>query len=229
MPGTARPWSVPLLLGALLVSFACKRPETALREHAPQRVELVQTVEGMTPEEAAKVEAQLAEGLGCAAPAAELPAGPYRVLRLTLKGGPNSAEHWGLGKTMAASSGMGVLAGLLLVTWPAIPGTTWEVVAISAGLGGMAGFVYGPTQYRHNQAQLQTLGYLPWTLRGELEVLDRAPVAQETVAARNRALNPPLGPYLRPLAPDQRTPAEVRQATLQAYVAALIEKLKRAG
>lgn len=229
MPGTARPWSTLLLLGALALGFACKRPETALRERAPQRVELIQTVAGMTPEEATQIEAQIAAGLGCAAPTAEPPPGPYRVLRLTLKGGPSAAEHWGLGKTMAASSGTGVLAGLLLVTWPAIPGTTWEVVAISAGLGGLAGFAYGPTQYRHNQAQLQTLGYLPWALQGELEVLDRAPVAQETVAARKRTLNPPLGAHLRPLAPDHRTPAEVRQASVQAYVAALIEQLKARG
>lgn len=228
MSGAAQPWCKVFLAVLLLAGFACKRPETALRERPAQRVELIQKLEGMTPGEAAAAEGQLAAGMGCAPASAEPLAGPERILRLTLTGRPNPAAAWGLGQTWAASTGTGCLAGALVVLWPGVPGTTFEVAAIGMGLGGLAGFAYGPTQYRHNQTRLQALGYLPWALSGSLEVLDRAPGGLETLVARKAVVPLDLGPHLRPLPPEARTPMELREASVQAYLAALVARLRGA-
>ena len=52
MVSSGRAFRASLLVGlSPLLGIACKRPETALRERPVQQVEVVQTVEGMTPEE----------------------------------------------------------------------------------------------------------------------------------------------------------------------------------
>ena len=117
----------------LLAGMACKRPETALRERPAQRVELVQKVKGMTPEE-------------------------ERAL----------------------------------------------------------------------VARMQRLGYLPWEIRAEWEVLDRRPGGGEDVAAHTRPANLDPEPFLHPLPAGVRTEADVRAATLEATAEALLRKVKGA-
>ena len=218
-----------------MLGLACKRPETALRERPVQRVELVQTVKGMTPEEERAVVVQLAEGLGVPLDRPEAAAGSVRVFRLTLRGWPNSMVGRGLGSTCAVSAGVGVLAGALIL----LPGlaiwTTGRSVAIAAGVGGVLGLGYGPTVYRHNVALQQELGYLPWGFSAEWDVLERSPrFGEEVVAKSGQPLlfgrHTPyleLKPYLKPLPAESRSEADVRQASLRAYVEGLVRHFKQ--
>ncbi len=106
--------------------------------------------------------------------------------------------------------------------------------AIATGAGGLLGFAYGPTWFRNNQDQLKALGYLPWAFTADWEVLERRPgFSDEVVASSGRSspftssyapiLN--LKPHLKPLPPVSRSVADVRQASLRAYVEALIKHI----
>ncbi|MDR3682742.1 MAG: hypothetical protein P4L11_03345 [Geothrix sp.] len=229
--------SALLLLGlSLALGWACKRPETALRERSVQRVELVQTVKGMTPEEERAVVAQLSEGLGVPPEPAKGVAGPSRVFRLTLEGRPNSMTGRGLGSTCAISAGLGALVGVVIPGAGLAVWATWRSAAIAAGAGGLLGLGYGPTWYRHNAALQQELGYLPWGFSAQWEVLERSPRLGEEVVAASR--NPPLffgrhtpyldlKPHLKPLPPESRSEAAIRQASLRAYVEALVKHFQQ--
>jgi len=225
-----------LLLGLLLVvGLACKRPETALRERPAQRIELIQTVQGMTPEEEKALVAQLAEGLGLPPESPEQVAGPYRVFRLTLKGKPSHEVGWGLGKTWLISTGTGALTGLLL---PVIGYTFWATTksAVTAtAVGGVLGFAYGPTWFTNNQSLAKKLGYFPWTFSATWEVLERRPGGVEEVIASSArpAVHPTtvldLKPYLKPLPLETPSEADVRQASLRAYAEALVRHFRKKG
>ena len=231
--------SLPLLvlMGLCLVlGVACKRPETALRERPVQRVELIQTVNGMTPDEERAVLAQLAEGLGLPVDSSTQTAESIRVFRLTLSGGPDRMMGRGLGRTCLVSAGTGVLAGALL---PAIGGAvwaTWRSAAIAAGTGGLLGLGYGPTWYKHNEALQQRVGYLPWGFTAEWEVLERRSGFTDEMLARSGdpflffGRHTPyldLKPYLKPLSVESRSEADVRQASLRAYVEALVKHFQK--
>jgi hypothetical protein len=226
------------LLGlTLALSLACKRPETAVRERPVQRVELIQTVKGMTPEEERALVAQLSEGFGLPPGPPEEPVGPVRVFRLTLRGGPDPMVGRGLGSTCAISAGLGVLVAAVLPAVPLAVWATWKSAAIAAGAGGVLGLGYGPTWYRHNAALQQELGYLPWSFTAEWQVLERSPrFGEEVVARSDRPLlfgGPTpyldLKPYLKPLPVDSQSEADLRQASLRAYGEALVKHFKQKG
>ena len=210
-----------LLLPMLVLAFACKRPETALREQPVHGVEVVLKVDGATPEEAQVLLAKLAEGFGVPVAAPEPLPVPYRVFRLTLSGSRNTYEQLGLGATWAATAGAGLLAGGLVplyagpLAFPAVP--------IGAGVGLLGGLVYGPSHYSSNQALLKEMGYLPWSFRSDWEVLERNPAPLEQVIARQNSAYLDFRPYLRPLPPGERTEAAARQASLRAYAEALVK------
>ena len=235
-----RPRATSVFLGLCLVlGFACKRPETAVRERPVQRVELVASVEGMAPLEEKAVLAQLAEGFGVSGQAPDPVMEPTRVFRLTLKGKPNPEATRGLGMTWLVTTGQGLLLGV------AVPGaagaiwTSWRSVAIGAGAGALIGFGYGPIRYQNNQALAQEMGYLPWVFTAEWEVLERGPGGIQTLIASSENRFPfylggpttylDLRPHLRPLPPDSRSEADVRQASLRAYVEALVKRFRTKG
>ncbi|GLH72979.1 hypothetical protein GETHLI_14810 [Geothrix limicola] len=223
------------LCGVLLaLGSACKRPETALREKPVQRVELVQTVPGMTPEEEKALVAQLSEGLGVPVEAAKPTADSVRVFRLTLSGEPNPNVERGRWKAVLVSTGYGALFGALC---PAIAFTfwqTWRSAAIATGAGALIGLGYGPTWYEHNQASLKELGYLPWQFKDEWEVLERRGDRQEVVASSetvwlfggNGTPYLDLKPHLKPLPEGSRSEANIRQASLRAYAEALVQHVR---
>ena len=224
---------VALMGLCLTLGLACKRPETALRERPAQRVEVVLQVEGVTPEEERAVAAQLAEGLGASVEAAGPPTAPGRVFRLTLRGKPNPNAQRGLGKTLLVSTAYGALLGALA---PALGYTFWATArsaAIATGAGGLLGFAYGPTWFRNNQDQLKELGYLPFGFTADWEVLERRPGSSDEVVASSGPSSPftsrytpilNLKPHLKPLPPESRSGADVRQASLRAYVEALLKR-----
>lgn len=224
---------VALMGLCLTLGFACKRPETALRERPAQRVEVVLQVEGVTPEEERAVAAQLAEGLGASVEAAGPPTALGRVFRLTLRGRPNPNAQRGLGKTVLVSTAYGALLGALA---PALGYTFWATArsaAIATGAGGLLGFAYGPIWFNNNQDQLKALGYLPWEFNADWQVLERRPGSSDEVVASSSGPSSPfmssyapilnLKPHLKPLPPESRSAANVRQASLRAYVEALIK------
>lgn len=223
---------------SLALGSACKRPETAARERPVQRVELVQAVEGMTPAEEKAAVAQLAEGFGVSAEAADQAVGPTRVFRLTLKGKPNPAAGRSLGKTWLVSTGEGFLVGAL-VPAAAAAWASWKSVAIGAGAGTLLGFGYGPIQFKDNQALQQKLGYLPWVFTSDWEVVERSPgVAEAVIASSQNRFRPlystsythlDLRPHLRPLPPETRSAADIRQASLRAYLEALEKHFRAKG
>jgi hypothetical protein len=223
---------LPLLLG-----FACKRPETALRERSVQRVEVVQSVKGMTPDEEKAVVAQLAQGLGIPNEPSDPAAGSIRVFRLTLRGQPNTMMGAGLGKTLLVSTGTGALVGALIPTAALTIWATWRSAAIATGVGGILGLGYGPIWHQHNEALQKEVGYLPWGFIADWEVLERRPGRGEEVVAVRRSSRPwgfgrvtpqlDLKPHLHVLPPEARTEADVRQASLKAYVEALVKHVKQ--
>ncbi len=82
------------------------------------------------------------------------------------------------------------------------------------------------------------MGYLPWGFTAEWEVLERRPGFAEEVVARSGypvlffANHTPildLKPYLKPLAAESRSEADVRQASLKAYVQALVMHFRKKG
>lgn len=217
-----------LVPALLLAGLACKRPETALRERPAQRIELVQKVEGMTPEEAQVLTAQVSEGLGLPpSPPAEAGEASIRVLRLTLTGRPDRTEHWGLAKTWLASIGSGTLLGAFLgsgLPFYVAP-TSWKGPGIGAGVGLVFGAVYGPIEYRKNQATLQELGYLPWRFHARWEVLDRHR-GHEEVVARSREAYPDLRPLLHPVPEGPDRAGRVRRENLAACAADLARRIQ---
>jgi hypothetical protein len=225
------------LLGlSLALGLACKRPETALRERPVQRVELVQTVEGMTPEEERALVARLSEGLGVPPEPSDGAAGPSRVFRLTLEGRPDPMTGRGLGSTCAISTGLGVLGGALLPSAGLSIWATWRSAAIAAGAGGLLGLGCGPTWYRHNAALQQELGYLPWGFSAKWDVLERRPRFGEEVVAHSGdpflffGHHTPyldLKPHLKPLPAESRSEATIRQASLKAYAEALVKHFQQ--
>jgi len=212
----------------LLAGFGCKRPETALKERPAQRVELVQKVPGLEPEEGRVLAARIAEGLGLpAAPPAEPGGASIRVLRLTLAGGPDRTESWGLGKTWLDSIGAGTLFGGFLgsgLPFYVTP-TSWKGPGIGAGVGFAFGVIYGPIQYERNQATLRELGYLPWKFRARWEVLDRHQGAEE-VAARSREVYPDLRGLLHPVPGGPDREGRVRRENLEACARALVQQIQ---
>lgn len=219
-----------LVPGLLLASQACKRPETALRERPAQRIELVQKVQGLTQEEAQGLAVQVAEGLGLPpTPPADTGNAPVRVIRLTLTGGPDPTEHWGLGKTWLASAGSGTFLGALLgsgLPFFVMP-TSWKGPGIGAVAGLAFGVVVGPIDYKKKQATLQEFGYLPWRLQAHWEVLDRYR-GREEVAARSRTREAylDLHSFLHavPDGPDRED--RVRRENLAACARALVQKFQ---
>ena len=219
-----------LFLGlSLLLAVACKRPETALRERQAQRVELVQTVEGMTPDEERALVAQVSEGLGVSGPGPGN--GSTRVFRLTLKGGPNPDVTRGQGKTVLVSVGEGLLVGALIGSGViAYTFTSVKITAIGTGLGGLWGLVgYGPQRFHNNQALLKEMGYLPWTFSAEWEVLDQVPQLGEQRIAHRDSVGLDLRPFVHPLAEGQRQTEDIRRASLRAYGEALVKALRGKG
>lgn len=224
----------PLVMALCGVLFAlgsaCKRPETALREKPVRRVELVQTVQGMTPEEEKALVARLSKGLGIPAEAPKLGENPIRVFRLTLSGKPNPNVGRGLGKTVLVSAGVGALFGALCPTFAFTYWHTWRTAAIATGAGGLIGLGYGPTWYENNQVTLKELGYLPWQFTDEWQVLectaDRQDVVADSEGVRPFQTNGTpvldLKPHLKPLPEGSRSEADVRQASLKAYADALV-------
>ncbi|HJV48640.1 MAG TPA: hypothetical protein VJ549_05145 [Geothrix sp.] len=219
----------------LLLEAACKRPETALREKPVQRVELVQTVQGMTPDEEKALVAQLSEGLGAAVEAAKPTTEPVRVFRLTLSGEPNPNVKRGPWKAALVSAGYGALSGALCPLTVFTYWHTWRTAAIATGAGGLIGLGYGPTWYKKNQTTLKALGYLPWQFRDEWEVLDRTADRQEVVASSETVQfwgghGTPyrnLKPHLKSLPEGSRSEADIRQASLHAYAEALVQYVRK--
>jgi hypothetical protein len=223
-----------LCLG-LLFGLGCKRPETALREQPVRQIELVQQVQGMTSTEENELVAQLSAGMGIPSGTPVLPEGPTRVFRLTLKGAPNPNVERTFTRTLLVSTGYGLLAGALL---PALAWTHWETAKsalIATGVGGVLGFAYGPIWYKKNQSLQKELGYLPWTFTAEWTVIERRPGhPDKEVATSGQPVGPfgrvtpnlDLKPFLRPLPPDRRTEADVRQASLKAYGEAFLKHLQ---
>jgi hypothetical protein len=190
-----------VLVGLLvLLGGACKRPEVALRERRAQRVELVQTVEGMSPEEERALVAQISEGLGMT-PDPAAPNGSVRVFRLMLKGGPNPDVSRGQGKTVLVSVGQGLLVGALI----------------------------GSQRFHNNQALLKEMGYLPWDFRADWEVVDQVPQLGDQRVAYRDAVALDLRPFVRPLPEGQRQPEDIRRASLRAYGEALVKALRAKG
>lgn len=227
-----------LLVFALLFGMACKRPETAVREHPVQGVELVQMVEGMTLEEERALLTRLAEGLGVPSESAGSGAVPRRWFRLTLKGKPDPSEGWGLGKTWAATTGGGLLVGAVVVLSPGAAFASWKVVAIGAGVGGLVGFAYGPSEFQKRTDLKRELGYLPWFFQADWQVLERRPGLGEDLVASSQAPAPYFGratphldlkPHLKPLPPESRSPADIRRASLEAYIEALLLHFRKKG
>ncbi|HEX7552099.1 MAG TPA: hypothetical protein VF378_00985 [Geothrix sp.] len=200
-----------------------------------QRVELVQSIEGMTPAEEQAMVDQLSVGFGAPAEAPDPALGPVRVFRLTLKGAPNPYTERGLGKTTLISVGYGALFGAIL---PGLGFTAWATVrsaVIATGVGGLLGLGYGPIWYRDNQALLQKLGYLPWGFIPDWEVLERRPRFGESVVARSGVGGPfgrstpvlDLRPFLQPLPAESRSVADIRRASLKAYGEALLKHFQK--
>jgi hypothetical protein len=224
-----------LLCLCLALGVGCKRPETALRERPVQRVELVQSIEGMTPAEEQAMVDQLSVGFGAPAEAPDPALGPVRVFRLTLKGAPNANSERGRGKTMMVSVGYGAVLGAILPGLGFAIWTTARSAAIATGVGGFLGLLYGPIWYRDNQALLQKLGYLPWGFSAEWEVLERRPRFGDAVMARTGGV-PPFGrstpfldlrPFLQPLPAESRSAADIRRASLKAYGEALLKHFQK--
>lgn len=219
--------SLGALLG-LLSGLACARPETVLRERPAQRLELIQKMKGLTPEEERTLLSRVAAGLSLPSSSSEPAAGAStRVLQLTLTGGPNRAENWGLGKTCLASIGTGTLFGALLgsgLPFYVMP-TSWKGPGIGAGVGFILGAVYGPMEYRKNQATKRDMGYLPWVINAEWSVLDRSP-GSERVAARSRPVLLDLRPFLHPVSEGPGHGEAVRRANLEACARALTQRIQ---
>jgi hypothetical protein len=193
-------------------------------------VELVQSIEGMTPAEEKALLDQLSVGFGVPAEPLDAAPGPQQVFRLTLKGAPNPYTQRGLATTTLISASYGALFGAVL---PALGFTYWATfrsAAIATGVGGLLGLGYGPIWYRNNQALLQKLGYLPWGFIAEWEVLERRPRFGDAVVARTGAGGPfgrstpvlDLRPFLQPLPEGSRNVDDIRRASLKAYGEALV-------
>lgn len=225
-----------ILLALLTLGVACKRPETALWERPVQKVEVVQRVKGMTAAEESALVARISEGLG---PALDLPApssASIRVLRLTLEGGPDPYSGRGALSTTALNAGSGFLVGALLGSGvPFAAFTSVKVTAAGAGLGTLLGLGYGPARFEKNETTRQSLGYIPWVLRADWEIVQRDAGGRESVVASHwsyppgamRYLN--FEPFLRPLPAERRSEADARQASLQAFADALLKRLRPAG
>lgn len=216
------------LLG-LLPALACARPEVVLRERPAQRVEVTARIQGMTAGETAALGTELAGDLAAELGLSpETPGGsPVRVLRVTLRGGPDPAESWGKGRTWLATMAGGTVFGALLGGGgPYGPApTSWKGPGIGAAVGLLAGAILGPFEYEWNQATLRTLGYLPWRIRAHWEVLDRVPTG-ETVVARSGDVLLELRPYLHPVPEGPGHLAAVRRENLSACVAVLARRIR---
>lgn len=215
---------------ALLVfgGTACTRPETALRRRPAQGIEIVSDLKGVPADEAKALVAQVAEDLGLP-PEAPLAAGTgsVRVLRVTLRGGPNPAEKWGGVRTCLAYLGGSTLlggflgSGLPIFMMP----TSWKGPGIGAAVGLVTGAIAGPLVYHRNQATLRTLGYLPWSIRAQWQVLDREG-GRETRASSSRDEFLDLRPFLHPVPEGPGKAVAVRRENLSACAAALAQRLR---
>lgn len=220
-------WAGLGLLVTLLSALDCARPETVLRERPAQRIEVVPKLKALTSEEADALSADLARNLGLPTETpAESTGAPVRVLRVTLRGGPNPAESWGEGKTCLVSLGEGALFGGLLgsgIPFYVMP-TSWKGPGIGTAVGLVFGAIVGPIEYRRNQATLRELGYLPWRVWAQWEVLDRAG-GRESVAARSRDVPLDLRPHLHPVPDGPGRVGRARQENLTACAAELARRI----
>ena len=225
-----------ILLALLAVGAACKRPETALQEHPVQRVDLVQRVKGMTAAEEAALVASLGAGLGVPLEPIAATSVPIRILRVTLEGGPDPFSGRGAMSTTALNAGGGFLVGALLASGvPFAAFTSVKTTAVGAGLGTLLGLGCGPTRFGKNESTRQALGYLPWILRANWEIVRRDPGGGDAFVAGTWTF--PMGsmrsmdlhPFLRPLPAERRSEADARQASLRAFAEALLKRLRPAG
>lgn len=209
----------------LVLGFACKSPETALRERPAQRVELVLDVTDATSEDARIVTEEMTRGLGVVGDGKDVPPKVSRVFHLTLHGTKNRDEGRGLGATWVASASEGLVIGFLFPISAAPP---VGVVAspICAGLGLLVGIGYGPTRFDKNQTLLKEKGYLPWVFLADWEVRERGPGGLDASVAETRNTHLDIRPFLRPLPPEDRSEAAARRASLRAYVEALVHHFK---
>jgi hypothetical protein len=212
----------------LVGGAACTRPEAALRKRPAQGIEVVSDLKGVPAGEAQVLASQVAEGLGL--PLSAPPAvgtGSVRVLRITLSGGPNPAEHWGRARTCLAHLGGSTLLGGFLgsgIPFFVMP-TSWKGPGIGAAVGLVTGAIAGPLAYQKNQATLRALGYLPWSIRAQWNVLDREG-GRETEAARPRDEFLDLRPYLHPVPEGPDKAVAVRRENLSACATALARRLR---
>jgi len=153
-----------------------------------------------------------------------------------LKGKPNPSANRSLGKTWVVSTCSGILIGAFLSAVGGAVWATWRSAAIAGGAGGLLGFGYGPVWYQKNQALLKELGYLPWHFTAEWEVQERRPGLPDEVIAGSRNAPPPfvhqtphldLRPHLKPLPPESRSQADIRQTNLRAYGEALVKRIRK--
>lgn len=216
--------AAPLVIAGAL---GCTRPEAALREQPGARLELILEVPDLSEPEIRDLADRMARGLGMAVLGPDLPEGPHRVFRVTVKGQRNPAEGQGLAATWAATAASGALAGAVVPLNAGAFGLA--AVPWGAGAGLVAGLGYGPFVHQSNQHLMATHGYLPWVFTATWEVLERGVGPAQRVVARRDPAYLDLGPYLKPLQPEARSEAGVRQASLRAYADALAAHFREAG
>lgn len=202
-PGRMGAWAA---CGLVLLGLACKPPSVTLKPKPAESVELDVRLKDLPPEEGGRI----AEGLQArlevpvrqakldAVPKAALdmqegtyrfftkgdrkrpdPEGSQRVLQVVLVGGESIFSKPGMGKAMLVDSGVGALLGATTGIFAPFP----EVVAVGAGIGGLAGLAASPWTYRHSVDAQRDLGYVPFDYSVYWRVLLRSSAGGEATLA----------------------------------------------
>ena len=206
-----------LAIPFLTLALGCRPTITSVRKEAFVAVEVILP----DPAEAQAMAERLGQRLGV--PVYEPKLGAARVLRLQPRISDPGAWSGSLTKTLLVNAGLGALLGLTVPGWGGVYIPTTQLTFEKLAAGGLVlGLGVGLYAYHAHQAQFRQLGYYP----ASCAFLDTQVVLQGDTGGYGTIVKfPPISldvrPYLKPLPPERRTPAEIRRESLRAYTDAL--------